>query len=86
MKLKHLDFVYVKQYKGCQWGLSRCFHKDHDTIQEQKIAEGYCLDEKGEPMQFSVVLQHKSHFDDDCKIGGKCGLTEWRWTNDSNYR
>lgn len=54
-KIKHLDFIKIKPYKGCKFGLARVFTRKIKR-KEILIAEGICIDETGKPISFSVDI------------------------------
>lgn len=53
----HLDFIYVKPWKECKWGLARVFTRLHEG-KTLVVAEGITFDENGRPFSFEVDLEN----------------------------
>lgn len=60
--LQHLDYVLVKPWPGCRFGLARIYKKEFRG-KIQINAEGHCFDENGKPFSFTVDLNR------ECRAG-----------------
>ncbi len=52
------DFIYIKPWEGCQYGLSRVLN-DNGKL----IVEGMCFNEYNEPMQFTLNFNKPEFYD-----------------------
>ncbi len=64
---KHLDYVLLRPWKGCAWGLARIFENTYKG-KIQLNAIGHCFDDKKRPMSFTIDIKRK-------KTKGYC---EWK--------
>ena len=56
---KHLDYIYIKPWKGCSFGLARVYKRVSERMGDWLDAEGHCLDEFGKPMSFTLCINRK---------------------------